>query len=125
MKENEFAKEKYQEYIHAIPFPHIVIDNLFDASFISEVSKEFPKSEIDKEVKEILDDCYETAKEVLEKNIDILHKMSQALMDYETLDVDQIDDIMAGGDPRAPKSTEEPPSKDSKKSPVGDAAEQN
>ncbi len=82
-------------------------------------------SEIDKEVKEILDDCYETAKEVLEKNIDILHKMSQALMDYETLDVDQIDDIMAGGDPRAPKSTEEPPSKDSKKSPVGDAAEQN
>ena len=57
--------------------------------------------------------------------IDILHKMSQALMDYETLDVDQIDDIMAGGDPRAPKSTEEPPSKDSKKSPVGDAAEQN
>ena len=48
---NEFAKEKYQEYIHAIPFPHIVIDNLFDASFISDVSKEFPKSEIDKEVK--------------------------------------------------------------------------
>ena len=53
-----------------------------------------------------------------------MHKMSQALMDYETLDVDQIDDIMAGGDPRAPKSTEEPPSKDSKGSSVGDAAEQ-
>ena len=56
--------------------------------------------------------------------IDSLHKMSQALMDYETLDVDQIDDIMAGGEPRAPKSTEEPPSKGSKESSVGDAAEQ-
>ena len=62
---------------------------------------------------------------VLENNIDSLHKMSQALMDYETLDADQIDDIMAGGEPRAPKSTEEPPSKDSKESSVGDAAEQN
>ncbi len=82
-------------------------------------------SEIDKEVKEILGNCYKTAKEVLENNIDALHKMSQALMDYETLDADQIDDIMAGGEPRAPKSTEEPPSKDSKESSVGDAAEQN
>ena len=46
-------------------------------------------------------------------------------MDYETLDVDQIDDIMAGGDPRAPKSAEGSKSKDSKQSSVGDAAEQN
>ena len=82
-------------------------------------------AEIDKEVKEILENCYKNAKDILEKNVDALHKMSQALMDYETLDVDQIDDIMAGGDPRAPKSTEEPPSKDSKGSSVGDAAEQN
>ena len=81
-------------------------------------------SEIDKEVKEILNNCYKTAKEVLETNIDALHKMSQALMDYETLDVDQIDDIMAGGDPRAPKSSKEPPTKDSKETSVGDAAEQ-
>ena len=81
-------------------------------------------SEIDKEVKEILNNCYKKAKEVLETNIDALHKMSQALMDYETLDADQIDDIMAGGDPRAPKSSEEPPTKDSKETSVGDAAEQ-
>ena len=60
----------------------------------------------------------------METNIDALHKMSQALMDYETLDVDQIDDIMAGGDPRAPKSSKEPPTKDSKETSVGDAAEQ-
>jgi len=79
---------------------------------------------IDKEVKDILENCYKTAKEVLENNIDALHKMSQALMDYETLDVDQIDDIMAGGEPRAPKSTDEPSSKGAKDSSVGDAAEQ-
>ena len=82
-------------------------------------------SEIDKEVKDILGNCYKTAKEVLEKNIDALHKMSQALMDYETLDVNQIDDIMAGGEPRAPQSKEDPPSKDSKEGSVGDTAEQN
>ena len=82
-------------------------------------------SEIDREVKEILGSCYKTAKQVLENNIDALHKMSQALMDYETLDVDQIDDIMAGGDPRAPQSSDETASKDSKESSVGDTAEQN
>jgi cell division protease FtsH len=82
-------------------------------------------SEIDKEVKEILGNCYKTAKEVLENNIDALNKMSQALMDYETLDADQIDDIMAGGDPRAPKSPEEQTPKGPKKSSVGDTAEQN
>ncbi len=81
--------------------------------------------EIDKEVKQILENCYKTAKEVLENNIDALHKMSKALMDYETLDADQIDDIMAGGDPRAPKSIDKNESTDSKESSVGDAAEQN
>ena len=53
-------------------------------------------SEIDKEVKEILESCYQRAKDVLESNIDALHKMSQALMDYETLDADQFKDIMEG-----------------------------
>ena len=82
--------------------------------------------EIDNEVKEILSGCYQIAKDILSENLDALHNMSKALMDYETLDVDQIDDIMAGGKPRAPKST-----KDSKPlnpedgGAVGDAAEQN
>ena len=63
--------------------------------------------EIDNEVKEILSGCYQIAKDILSENLDALHNMSKALMDYETLDVDQIDDIMAGGKPRAPKSTED------------------
>ena len=52
--------------------------------------------EIDNEVKDILSSCYEIAKDILTENLDALHAMSKALMDYETLDVDQINDIMAG-----------------------------
>ena len=82
--------------------------------------------EIDNEVKEILSGCYQIAKDILSKNLDALHNMSKALMDYETLDVDQIDDIMAGGKPRAPKSTEDSkPLNPEDGAAVGDAAEQN
>ena len=82
--------------------------------------------EIDNEVKEILSGCYQIAKDILSKNLDALHNMSKALMDYETLDVDQIDDIMAGGKPRAPKSTEDSkPVNPEDGGAVGDAAEQN
>ena len=63
--------------------------------------------EIDNEVKAILSNCYQHAKDILSENIEALHAMSKALMDYETLDVDQIDDIMAGGEPRAPQSTKD------------------
>jgi len=81
---------------------------------------------IDNEVKEILSSCYQIAKDILTKDLEALHNMSKALMDFETLDVDQIDDIMAGGEPRAPKSIEksEPINSDDE-SKVGDTAEQN
>ena len=59
--------------------------------------------EIDNEVKDILSSCYQIAKDILTENLDALHAMSKALMDYETLDVDQIDDIMSGIKPRPPK----------------------
>ena len=82
--------------------------------------------EIDNEVKEILSGCYQIAKDILSNNLDALHNMSKALMDYETLDVDQIDDIMAGGKPRAPKSTEDSkPLNPEDGGAVGDTAEQN
>ena len=81
--------------------------------------------EIDNEVKDILSSCYEIAKDILTENLDALHAMSKALMDYETLDVDQIDDIMAGGEPRAPKSHEDSKSHNPEdESTVGDTAEQ-
>jgi|TARA_Y100000310_G_scaffold269721_1_gene283099 cell division protease FtsH len=57
---------------------------------------------IDEEVRSIIDDCYVVAKKVLEENIEKLHSMAAALLEYETIDADQIDDIMSGKKPRPP-----------------------
>lgn len=68
----------------------------------SNVSGETAKL-IDQEIREIIDNCYTTAKQILQENRDKLDEMAQALMKYETIDSDQIDDIMAGRTPREPK----------------------
>ncbi|WP_173637051.1 MULTISPECIES: ATP-dependent zinc metalloprotease FtsH [Marinobacter] len=59
---------------------------------------------IDEEVRNIIDTCYETAKQILIDNRDKLDMMAEALMKYETIDRFQIDDIMAGKEPRPPKN---------------------
>ncbi|MCY0966968.1 ATP-dependent zinc metalloprotease FtsH [Parathalassolituus penaei] len=59
---------------------------------------------IDSEVKDVLDRCYRRATDLLESNRDKLEMMKDALMEYETIDSDQIDDIMAGRKPRPPKA---------------------
>ena len=59
--------------------------------------------EIDREVRAIIDSCYGRAKQILEDNRDKLDLMADALMQYETIDADQIDDIMSGHKPRPPK----------------------
>ncbi|MFP3525938.1 ATP-dependent metalloprotease, partial [Pantoea sp. SIMBA_072] len=58
---------------------------------------------IDSEVRSIIDQCYATAKQLLIENRDKLEAMTEALMKYETIDADQIDDIMAGRTPREPR----------------------
>ncbi|MDU9404819.1 ATP-dependent zinc metalloprotease FtsH [Pseudomonas sp. zfem004] len=58
---------------------------------------------IDSEVRAIIDQCYATAKQILTDNRDKLDAMAEALMKYETIDADQIDDIMAGRTPREPR----------------------
>ncbi|WP_070087254.1 ATP-dependent zinc metalloprotease FtsH [Pseudomonas sp. NBRC 111122] len=58
---------------------------------------------IDSEVRSIIDQCYATAKQLLVDNRDKLEAMTEALMKYETIDADQIDDIMAGRTPREPR----------------------
>ena len=63
---------------------------------------------IDEEVRAIVDDCYNSAKTILEENMDKLHAMVDALMLYETIDRDQIDDIMSGKNPRPPKDWDDP-----------------
>ncbi len=58
--------------------------------------------QIDAEVRRIIDECYKTAQDLLEANFDKLHVMADALMQYETIDSEQIDDIMEGRPVREP-----------------------
>ncbi|WP_445003756.1 ATP-dependent zinc metalloprotease FtsH [Halomonas mongoliensis] len=64
-------------------------------------------SRLDKEVRKVIDDCYEQARVILEENRDKLDAMAEALMKYETIDADQLKDIMEGRDPRPPKDWED------------------
>ena len=58
---------------------------------------------IDEEIRSFVSRNYERSKRILTDNIDKLHMMAQALIKYETIDSQQIADIMAGHDPRPPK----------------------
>ena len=58
---------------------------------------------IDEEIRHVIDSNYERAETILKENIDKLHRMTEALMKYETIDRDQINDIMAGKSVREPK----------------------
>ncbi len=64
--------------------------------------------DIDQEIRSIIDRSYARAEEILKTNLDKLHMMADALMKYETIDSDQIDDIMAGKPPRPPTDWEAP-----------------
>jgi len=71
--------------------------------------------DIDSEIRAIIDRAYARAEKILKDNIDKLHTMADALMKYETIDSDQIDDIMSGKQPRPPRDwndseTRTPPS---------------
>ncbi len=60
---------------------------------------------VDAEVRRIIDEQYALARKLLEENRDKMHKMANALLEWETIDSDQIDDIMNGNDPRPPKES--------------------
>jgi cell division protease FtsH len=59
--------------------------------------------QVDTEIRLILDEQYALAVKILQENRDKVEVMTDALMEWETLDADQIKDIMAGNPPRAPK----------------------
>jgi len=84
--------------------------------------------EIDEEIKKIIDGCYKRAKQILEENLDKLHVMADALMEYETLSPAQAEDIMAGAKPRAPddgaNTSKTDDEKDSQPGSVGDPLEE-
>ncbi len=58
---------------------------------------------IDEEIRAIIDSSYERARQILEGNMDKLHLMADALIKYETIDSEQIGDIMEGRPPRPPQ----------------------
>ena len=59
--------------------------------------------QVDAEIRRIIDQQYALARSLIEKNRDKIEAMAKSLLEWETLDTDQIDDIMAGNPPRPPK----------------------
>jgi cell division protease FtsH len=69
---------------------------------------------VDAEIKRIIDTQYHLARKLLEDNRDKVEAMTKALLEFETLDSDQLGDIMAGKPPRPPKpASAQTPSKPS------------
>jgi cell division protease FtsH len=64
---------------------------------------------VDAEVRRIIDEQYARARKLIEENRDKIEAMAQALLKWETIDAEQIDDIMAGREPRPPKPVTPPP----------------
>ena len=83
---------------------------------------------IDEEVRRLIDSNYVRAKNILEGGVDKLHKMAEALIKYETIDDEQIKDIMAGREPKPPTDWDDTPAKprerDSGDAPIGKPASQ-
>jgi len=67
---------------------------------------------VDAEIRRIVDEQYKVARKLIEDNRDKIEAMAKGLLEYETLDADQLGDIMAGKPPRPPKvpSPSVPPS---------------
>ena len=58
---------------------------------------------VDQEVRKIIDNQYALARRLIEDHTDHMHAMAKALLEWETIDTEQLDDIMAGRPPRPPK----------------------
>jgi cell division protease FtsH len=64
---------------------------------------ELTQQKVDAEIRSLIDSQYAMARSILENNKDKVEAMVTALMDWETIDAEQINDIMDGRPPRAPK----------------------
>ncbi len=63
---------------------------------------------VDLEIRRIIDEQYALARKLIEENSDKVEAMAKALLEVETLDADQVEDIMQGRAPRPPKPTSSP-----------------
>ena len=66
---------------------------------------------VDSEIRRIIDEQYALAERLLRDNSDKVEAMTKALLEWETIDSDQIKDIIAGREPRPPKPSSMPPVK--------------
>ena len=88
--------------------PMVYADNEGEVFLGRSVTKTTHMSEatmqmVDKEIRQIIDDQYRVARAILEGNRDKVEAMTHALLEWETIDSDQINDIIEGRPPRAPK----------------------
>jgi cell division protease FtsH len=72
---------------------------------------------VDTAIRKIIDERYAIARKLIEENRDKVELMAQTLLEWETIDADQIGDIMDGKPPRPPKPAPPPPSSPSDDSP--------
>lgn len=87
---------------------------------------------VDQEIRKIIDEQYNIARKLIEDNSDKMHAMANALLEWETIDAEQIEDIMQGREPRPPKdytdknaggkSDENPPASGAKPAEDGSSA---
>ncbi len=80
---------------------------------------------IDEEIRNIVERNYARAEQILKDNMDILHNMAKALIKYETIDKDQIDDLMNGREPQPPEGWEDNSSGGNAASSGDDSKEEN
>ncbi len=79
-------------------------DSMF-GNMSSKTVSEATLQKVDAEIRRILDEQYKVARDLIESHRDKVEAMTQALLEWETIDADQINDIMAGNPPRPPKPT--------------------
>ncbi len=73
----------------------------------SKTVSEVTQQKVDAEIRSLLDQQYALAKSLLENNRDKVEAMVVALLEWETIDADQVNDIMGGNSPRPPKPSED------------------
>jgi cell division protease FtsH len=88
--------------------PMVYADNEGEVFLGRSITKTTTMSEetmqkVDHVIRRIIDEQYALARKLIEENKDKMHAMAKALLEWETIDADQIEDIMRGNEPRPPK----------------------
>ncbi|MDR0934014.1 MAG: cell division protein FtsH, partial [Burkholderiaceae bacterium] len=79
-------------------------DMFYGGRMAAKTVSEATQQKVDNEIRAILDQQYQLARTLLHDNREKVEKMAKMLLEWETLDSDQVNDIMEGNDPRPPKS---------------------